>query len=139
MMADVLESLIRFAQMKLAEESKAADDKTMAISCTGLFREWKPGVFEEGDIRTDGGKPYECRQDHDSITNPTWTIKDRTLWKPYHSRSKEWALPWEQPTGAHDMYKAGEYMVWKDGMVKKCLEDTNFSPDEYPRAWENAA
>lgn len=34
-------------------------------------------------------------------------------------------------TGAHDMYKAGEYMIWTDGIIKKCLRDTNFSPTEY--------
>ena len=41
-------------------------------------------------------------------------------------------------TGAHDMYLAGEYMIWEDGKVKHCLENTNFSPDEYPQAWEDA-
>lgn len=41
-------------------------------------------------------------------------------------------------TGAHDMYKAGEYMIWTDGTVKKCVQDTNFSPDEYPADWEDA-
>ena len=40
--------------------------------------------------------------------------------------------------GAHDMYKAGEYMIWTDGTVKKCLRDTNFSPDEYPADREDA-
>lgn len=65
-------------------------------------------------------------------------IDNRTLWKPWHSRKKEYALPWEQPTGAHDMYKAGEYMIWTDGTVKKCIQDTNFSPEEYAQAWENA-
>ena len=51
-------------------------------------------------------------------------------------RKKRYALPWEQPTGTHDMYKAGEYMIWTGGTVKKCVQDTNFSPDEYPGAWE---
>ena len=46
------------------------------------------------------------------------------------------ALPVQ--TGAHDMYKAGEYMIWTDGTVKKCVQDTNFSPEEYPQAWEDA-
>lgn len=36
------------------------------------------------------------------------------------------------------MYKVGEYMIWTDGTVKKCLRDTNFSPDEYPADWEDA-
>ena len=71
------------------------------------------------------------------ITGEGYTIKNRTLWKPWHSRKKEYALPWEAPTGAHDMYKAGEYMIWSDGKVKKCNQNTNFSPDEYPDAWED--
>lgn len=28
-------------------------------------------------------------------------------------------------------------MIWTDGTVKKCLRDTNFSPDEYAQAWED--
>lgn len=28
-------------------------------------------------------------------------------------------------------------MIWTDGTVKKCIQDTNFSPDEYPGAWED--
>ena len=50
---------------------------------------------------------------------------------------KKCALPWEAPTGTHDMYKTGEYMIWTDGTVKKCAQDTNFSPTEYPQAWED--
>lgn len=84
----------------------------------------------------DGETPYECLIDHDSTANPDWDISVRTLWKPYHSRDPKWALPWIQPTGAHDMYKAGEYMVWTDGTIWHCLEGTNFNPEEYPQAWE---
>lgn len=29
-------------------------------------------------------------------------------------------------------------MIWTDGTVKKCLRDTNFSPEEYPADWEDA-
>ena len=77
MMADVLESLIRYSQAKLTEELKEADDKTMAIACAGLFRVWEPGVFKTGDIRVDPdtGYPLECMDDHDSNVNTDWTIK----------------------------------------------------------------
>lgn len=28
-----------------------------------------------------------------------WTIDNRTIWKPWHSRKAEYALPYEAPTG----------------------------------------
>ena len=36
------------------------------------------------------------------------------------------------------MYHAGEYMIWTDGSIQRCKEDTNFSPEDYPQAWEEA-
>lgn len=119
-----------------------SEDKTLGIACMALFPIWERGNYAAGDVRTDPdtGYPYECHTPHDSVSNPgdDWTIKNRALWKPWHSRSAEYALPWEAPTAAHDMYKAGEYMIWTDGTIKKCLRDTNFSPEEYPQDWENA-
>lgn len=29
-------------------------------------------------------------------------------------------------------------MIWTDGTVKKCLRNTNFSPEEYLADWEDA-
>lgn len=34
------------------------------------------------------------------------------------------------------MYHSGEYMVYTDGKTYKCVQNTNFSPDDYPSAWE---
>lgn len=136
MIADVLESLVRYAQNGLTASAQAAEDKTLAISCAALFRTWEPGKYPAGAIRTDGKTPYECILDHDSTVNPDWDISVRTLWKPYHSRQAKWALPWIQPTGAHDMYKTGEYMVYTDGKTYLANQDTNFSPDDYPAAWD---
>lgn len=120
------------------EQIKTSEDKTLGIACMALFEPWTAGAYEEGDVRThpQTGYPYECMTDHDSAVNTDWTIENRTIWKPWHSRSAEYALPWERPVGAHDMYKASEYMIWTDKTVKKCIADTNFSPDEYPQAWE---
>lgn len=125
------------ALRKLIQEyAEKSDDKTLVIATSEYFKEWTQGNYSVGDIRTSNGKPYECIHAHDSINNPTWDISVRTLWKPYHSRKAEFALPWEQPTGAHDMYKQGEYMIWTDGEVYLCKYDTNYSPSEYAQAWE---
>ena len=136
-----LDALILYTQHNLTAAMTSEDDKTLAISCAALFPVWKPGVYKVGDIRVTNSiikKPYECILDHDSIQNPDYTIDVRTLWKPYHSRQKEYALPWEVPTGSHDIYKAGEYMIWTDGKVYLAKKDTNFSPDVYPQGWELA-
>ena len=120
-----------------------SEDKTLGIKCMALFPVWERGNYVVGDARTDPdtGYPYECIVAHDSITNTgdDWTIKNRALWAAWHSRKKEYALPWEKPgTGTSGIYHVGEYMIWTDGTVKKCLRDTNFSPEEYPADWEDA-
>lgn len=121
----------------LNQQLATSEDKTLAISCMAFFDVWTNGLYEVGDIRTSPttGYPYECILAHDSTNNSTWDISVRTLWKPYHSRKKEYALPWEQPTGAHDMYKAGEYCI-VDANIYKCIQDTNYSPIDYAQAWE---
>lgn len=48
-------------------------------------------------------------------------------------------MPWIKPTGAHDMYKANEYMVFTDGGTYRCIQDTAYSPTEYAQAWERVA
>lgn len=122
----------------LAEKLADSTDKTLAIACMAFFEPWTNGVYAVGDVRTDPttGYPYECILAHDSTVNTTWDVTVRTLWKPYHSTKKEYALPWETPTGAHDMYKAGEYMIWTDYEIYKCLSATAYSPADYAVAWE---
>lgn len=136
MITHTLESLVRYVQSELIKRLEDTEDKTIAISCFGLFPQWKPDKYEVGDIRVDSGVPYECIIDHDSTINPDWTIEVRSIWKPYHSREAKWALPFIHPTGAHDMYKAGEYMVWTDGKTYLCKNDTSYSPEEYSDSWE---
>lgn len=133
------EGVLALAKLFLNEKITESEDKTLGIQCMALFEPWKRGIYSVGDVRTDPktGYPYECIAAHDSTVNTDWTIDVRTLWKPWHSRSSDYALPWVQPTGAHDMYHSGEYMIWTDKKVKKCVQDTNFSPDEYPAAWED--
>ena len=134
------EGISALAGVLIAERLAQSEDKTLGIRCMALFPAWVPGSYAAGDVRTDPatGYPYECITAHDSAADPTRTIAVRALWVPWHSRAAEYALPWEQPTGAHDMYHEGEYMIWTDDAVWRCVQDTNFSPEEYPEAWEVA-
>ena len=139
MISEALESVIRYAMNKMLSEVSEMDDKTEAIACKGLIPVYEQNhSYSVGDVRLHPttGNPKECILAYDGSVQPDWTIDTATLWKPWHSRKPEYALPWEAPTGAHDIYKSGEYMVWTDGNIYKCVQDTNFSPSEYAQAWE---
>lgn len=127
------------ALRKLIQEyAEKAEDKTLVIATSNYFEEWKQGAYNVGDVRVHPltKVPKECMIPHDSTINTDWTIDVASIWKPYHSRKKEFALPFEAPTGSHDMYKWGEYMIWEDGNTYLCKENTNYNPSEYPQAWE---
>lgn len=116
-----------------------SEDKTLGIQCMALFPVYeqnKQHTVGEVALHPDTGCPYECMTAYDGAVQQDWTIDNRTLWKPWHSRKAEYALPWEHPTGAHDMYKAGEYMIWTDGTVRRCKSDTDRRPDVLPDSWE---
>ena len=120
------------AAVESVRENTAALNKVAVMA-----RPWAPGAYAVGDVRVYGGIPYRCVQAHDSTQNLAWT-PDATpaLWMQYHGTTPETARPWVAPAGAHDIYRTGEYMIWTDGRVYKCLQNTNFSPAEYARAWE---
>lgn len=117
---------------KIAETPAEVNEYQAAV------REWQPGAYVVGDVRQRLGAPYKCVQAHDSTANPGWTPEATpALWMQYHGTTPESARPWIAPTGAHDMYKAGEYMIWTDGRLKKAKMDTAYSPTDYPQAWED--
>lgn len=116
----------------------SADD---AIRCRDIFRAWTPDDYTRkiGEVRVFGGSPYRVFVGHDSTANPGWTpTAAPALWTPFHGTSIETALPWREPTGAHDIYKTGEMMVWTDGKVMRAMTNTEFGPDAYPLAWAQA-
>lgn len=108
----------------------------LVISASEMLLSWTEGKYVLGDVRMWDGQPRRCCQAHDSTGNPTWTPATASLWAPFHALSAAYALAWVPPTGAHDMYKTGEYMVWTDDLVYKCQQDTAYSPLEYAGAWE---
>lgn len=112
-------------------------------SVAALYNEWTDGSYKVGDIRLAwyGGthQPWKCRQEHDTTTYPDITPDGsawRTFWIPFHGTTPEAAQAWVAPSGAHDQYEAGEYMVYTDGNTYKCLSATVYTPDEYSQAWE---
>lgn len=97
------------------------------------------GSYQVGDIRNANGQTRECFQAHDNDTYPDIN-PDNSAWytfrRPLHGKSPETARLFTLVQGAHDMYHDGEYMIYTDGKTYLCKSDTNFSPDDYPQAWE---
>lgn len=103
------------------------------------FPPWAPRKWEAGENCLYQGHPYSViAPGHDSTGMPNWNPIDApSLFKVWHGVSYDTALPYKAPTGAHDIYKAGEYMIWTDGNVMRASRDTAYSPIEYPTAWES--
>ena len=133
-------ALLRRARQALdAYLPTLAGDAAQVNQNAGLLRAWTAGRYGAGDLRAYNGVPYKCVQAHDSTGNPGWSpTAAPALWTQYHGTSADTARPWLAPTGAHDQYNAGEYMIYTDGKTYKALSDTVYAPDAYPAAWEEA-
>ena len=123
------------------------------IRCRSLAYKWNLGKHTKGEICTVSDYPYKCIQDHDTATRPDITPDGTawaTFWTPYHGTTLETALPYVQPIGTHDIYKAGEYIIWPNNavsstdsfakstsseVVMRANRNTSYSPDEDPSAW----
>lgn len=108
------------------------------IMCSALYDEWMPGKHVAGDIFSVDGDIWECFQNYDNAVYPD-IVPGGSAWftfnRPYHGTSRETARNFVHPTGAHDMYKAGEWAV-QDGKFTKANQDTAYSLAEYPQAWD---
>ena len=134
---DALASAIYVARQNLTGAAIDTDDKRLRAS--GLYEDWAEGAYTVGDIRNAKGQTWECFQAHDTATYPDINPENAawfTFWRPLHGTTPETARPFVPVQGAHDMYRTGEYMVYTDGKIYRCLSDTNFSPEDYPQAWE---
>lgn len=134
------QSAAAVGRLLLAQMTDLDDDARIRVS--GLYEPWAAGQYVVGDVRNAAGQTWECYQAHDNAVYPD--IKPGsgawyTFWRPLHGRSPETARPFVPVQGAHDMYRAGEYMVWTDGSIKRATQDTPYSPADYPPAWEDIA
>lgn len=125
------------AAIDRAAAAAATDAERITISV--LYPDWAAGAHTVGEIYNAGGQTWECYAAYDNATYPdiepgnaAW----RTFNRPLHGTSPATARPFTQQTGAHDMYHAGEYMIWTDGKTYRCKSDTAYSPADYAAAWE---
>ena len=134
---DALASAIYVSRVSLTGGSIDTDDKRLRAS--GLYEDWAPGNYAAGDIRNAKGQIWECYQSHDNATYPDINPDNAawyTFWRPLHGTSPETARPFVPVQGSHDLYHAGEYMIYTDGLTYRCKQDTNYSPEDYAEAWE---
>jgi len=145
-----LTSTIYVNAMTLNGKNITTDDQK--IRASGLYSEWKAGAHTVGeifntysteDLNDEWNQTWECYQNYDNDVypdivpgNPAWYTFNR----PLHGKSKETARPFVSVQGSHDIYHCGEYMIWTDGTIQKCIapNGTNFSPADYPDGWEVA-
>ena len=125
------------AAIVAARDAVAEDNARLGIRV--LFPDWVSGAHEVGEVYNADGQTWECFQSYDNATHPD--IKPgNAAWytfnRPLHGTSPSTARPFVQPTGAHDMYHAGEYIIWTDGKTYRCKSDTAYSPADYAEAWE---
>lgn len=129
---------------RYAQDHVGDFDTNGVIESAPLLNTWKSGTTENpieyktGDVRSYANQPWKCNMDHTHHGEDGWDpLTSRTLWSPYHSKRFEYALPYVQPTGAHDAYNEGEWMVWVDGRYFRCKNNgTVHTPEQYPQAWE---
>ena len=124
------------AAMLAAAAHVTGDDDRLRIKV--LYPSWAQGKHAEGNIYTADGQVWECFQRYDSALHPD-IVPGNAAWytfnRPLHGSAPDTAMPFVQPTGAHDMYRTGEYMEL-NGDAYRCVSDTVYGPSEYAAAWE---
>ena len=128
---------------RYAQDNVVDFDENKTIEAAPLLKVWVSGTMEKpvtyniGDVRTYENQPWKCALTHTHHGEEGWDpLASRTLWTPYHAKKREYALPYVQPTAAHDAYQNGEWMIWSDGNYYECIgNDVVHTPDVYPQGW----
>ena len=140
MRSDILQQAraIRAATLKAAAHVAGDNDR---LGIRVLYPEWTSGAHAVGDLYNAAGQTWECCAAYDNAVYPD-IVPGNGAWhtfnRPLHGTAPDTARPFVPPAGAHDMYKAGEYMTLGDRLYR-CLMDTVYAPAEYAPAWEAMA
>lgn len=124
--------------LRLLVQGKTPESDGERIACMALYPDWQAGAHTAGEIYTALEQVWECFQSYDNAVYPDITPGGSawgTFNRPLHGTTRETAREFVHPTGAHDIYKAGEYMIFA-GKLYLCLFDTAYSPAEYASTWE---
>lgn len=136
---DEMTSAMNAVRFMMAAGSIPVTTDEAKITVSGLYEGWTAGSHTVGEIYNAGGQTWECYQAYDNAVYPD-IAPGSSAWytfnRPLHGNSKETARDFVQPTGAHDIYRAGEWMI-SDGKYWLCLADTAYSPTDYAQAWES--
>lgn len=120
-------------------------DGTQVVASMILLPPYRPegpaGDYEHavGECCTYDGQPWKCCQGYNAKNNgDILPGQSPAHWAPFHSKDPATALPFVQPTGAHDAYQKDECCIWTDGLVyRSIMEGANsYSPEAYPQGWE---
>lgn len=130
------------------KQARTLSDDEDRLHVSVLYEDWTEGNYAVGDVYNthSGGnlgseweQTWECFKAYDNAVYPD-IVPGNAAWytfnRPLHGKSVETARPFVPVQGAHDMYRAGEYMIFTDGKIYRCKQDTNFSPTDYAAAWE---
>lgn len=140
MRSDILQQAqaIRAVTLKAAAHVAGDNDR---LGIRVLYPEWTSGAHAVGDLYNAAGQTWECCAAYDNAVYPD-IVPGNGAWhtfnRPLHGTAPDTARPFVPPAGAHDMYKAGEYMTLDDRLYR-CLMDTVYAPAEYAPAWEAMA
>ncbi len=126
------------AAVKLLIRGKKPETDDERIRCGALYSDWAAGSHTVGEVYAASGQVWECFQAYDNAVYPDIKPGNAawyTFHRPLHGKTAGTARNFVHPTGAHDIYLTGEYVVYKQHLYR-CKSNTAYSPDEYAAAWE---
>lgn len=110
------------------------------ITNRNLAPMWVKGRHTVDEVyRTSEDAIWKCRQEYDNDIYPDIVPENETWFTfniPFHGTTPETALPFILPKEAESRYKNGEYMIWTDRDIYKCIRDTAYGPQDDSSAWE---